>query len=207
MFQQIKLPYALDALEPFIDKETMSYHYEKHHKTYTDKFNELVKKAPQLEGKSAEDILMHLDKAPAELREGLRNFGGGYYNHNLYFESLTALEKKPSGQLEKMINESFGSLKVMLEELSKAAGVKLFGSGYAWLILRNGKLAVTISANQDSPLMQGNPNLLLPLDMWEHAYYLKHKNAKNNYIDTFCKIIDWDMVAARLEKARIRAAA
>lgn len=202
MFTRIELPYKYDALEPYIDKATVETHYEKHHKTYTDKFNDLLKKAPGMEGMSAEEILMHLDKAPAEVRTGLKNHGGGYYNHNLYFESMIPGGKKPPAKLKKMIDEAFGSHDAMLEKLTAAATAELFGSGWAWLVLKNGKLAVEISSNQDSPLQQGNRNLLLPLDMWEHAYYLKYKNEKLKYAKEFYNVINWEKVAERLDKAK-----
>ncbi len=202
MFERIKLAYGYAELEPYIDQLTVETHYDKHHKTYTDKFNDLLKKAPELEGKCIEEILMNLDKAPAEIRDGLKNNGGGYHNHNLYFESMIPGGKKPTGKLEKMINDSYGSLDALLDELHKAATTKLFGSGWAWLVLENGKLAITISANQDSPLQKGNPNLLLPVDMWEHAFYLKYKNVKDDYVKSFFKLINWDIVAKRLEKAK-----
>lgn len=202
MFTRIELPYKYDALEPYIDKATVETHYEKHHKTYTDKFNDLLKKAPAMEGMSAEEILMHLDKAPAEVRTGLKNHGGGYYNHNLYFESMIPGGKKPPAKLKKMIDDAFGSHDAMLEKLTAAATADLFGSGWAWLVLKSGKLAIEISANQDSPLQQGNRNLLLPLDMWEHAYYLKYRNEKLKYAKEFYNVINWEKVAERLDKAK-----
>lgn len=202
MFTRIELPYAYDALEPHIDRTTVETHYEKHHKTYTDNFNEKLKDAPELAGMSAEDILMNLDKAPAKVRKALKNNGGGYYNHNLYFESMSPKGGKPSGRLAKMLDKDFGGAEPMLEKLFDAATAELFGSGWAWLILDNGGLKIVISANQDSPLNDGNPNLLLPVDMWEHAYYLKYKNDKKTYVKEYFKLIDWDKVAERLDAAK-----
>ena len=201
MFKRIPLPYDYAALEPYIDSATVETHYEKHHKTYTDKFNELLKKAPKMEGMSAEEILMNLDKAPAEVRTGLRNHGGGYYNHNLYFESLAPAGTKPSKELKKMADTAFGGYDAMLDKLVDAATVQLFGSGWTWLVLKDDKLSVEISANQDNPLQQGNPNILLPLDMWEHAYYLKYRNEKAKYAKEFFNIVNWDKVGERLEKS------
>lgn len=202
MFERIKLPYGYADLEPHIDRDTIETHYEKHHKTYTDKFNELVAKIPAFEGMSVEEILMSLEKAPADLKNAVKNNGGGYYNHNLYFESMIPGGKKPSGRLLDMINSSYGSVESLLDELHEAATSKLFGSGYAWLVLEQGKLSITISPNQDNPLQHGNSNLLLPVDMWEHAYYLKYKNQKADYVKDFFKVINWERVGDRLNKAR-----
>lgn len=202
MFKRIALPYAYADLEPAIDALTVETHYEKHHKTYTEKFNELLKDAPDLADKTAEEILMNLDKAPEKIRTALKNNGGGYYNHNLYFESMVPGGKKPSAKLEKKISQDFGDMDAMLKKLFDAATATLFGSGWAWLVLKNDKLDVVISANQDSPLQNGNPNLLLPVDMWEHAYYLKYKNAKVDYVKEYFKVIDWSKVEERLDRAR-----
>ncbi|MCC8190882.1 MAG: superoxide dismutase [Planctomycetes bacterium] len=202
MFERVKLPYGYADLEPYLDAATVETHYEKHHKAYTDNFNELVKKVPAFAGKSAEEILMHLDQAPPELQKGLRNNGGGYYNHNLYFAGMCPGGKPPSPALEKQIQADFGSLDALLDKLFAAATAELFGSGWAWLILENGKLAVTISANQDNPLMQGNPNLLLPVDMWEHAYYLKYRNDKKAYVHQYYHLVNWETVEERFERAR-----
>ena len=197
MFERIKLPYSYDELEPCIDAETVKTHYEKHHKTYTDNLNKLLEKAPDLKKQPIEEILRNLNKAPAEIRTGLKNNGGGYYIHNLYFESMTPGGKDASSKLNKMIDEAYGSMDEMLEKLFEAATATLFGSGWAWLVHKNGKLDITISPNQDLP--EGNPTLLLPVDMWEHAYYLKYKNEKKEYVKEFFKVIDWDCVEKRLE--------
>lgn len=203
MFERIKLPYAYDALEPYIDKETVETHYEKHHKAYTDKFNELLEDAPMFEGMSAKEILMNLEKAPAHLQEGLKNHGGGYYNHNLYFESMIPGGKPIAGKLKELVEARYGSEEEMLKQLYAAATASLFGSGWAWLILKDGQLEIVISKNQDSPLQEKNPNLLLPVDMWEHAFYLKYKNLKVDYVNEYYKVINWDVVAERLEDAEI----
>ncbi len=202
MFEQITLPYSYDALEPHIDAETVKTHYEKHHKTYTEKFNAAVEKCPEFKGKDAAYILMHLLDAPAEMRDPLRNNGGGFYNHNLYFESLCKGGSKPSSRMESKINDAFGSFDQMLQKLDNAATAELFGSGYAWLILKDGKLDITYTSNQDSPLQANNPNILLPLDMWEHAYYLKYRNDKKGYVQNFFKVVNWEKVEERMEKAK-----
>ncbi len=202
MFERIKLPYGYDALEPHIDKLTVETHYEKHHKTYTEKFNDLMKKASGMDGKSAYEVLHSLDKLPEEIRTGVRNNGGGFYNHNLYFESLSPEGGKPSGKLAEMLDRDFGGAEKMLEKLNDAATTKLFGSGWSWLVVKDGKLDIAISPNQDLPSQKEKCVELLPLDMWEHAYYLKYKNDKKSYVEAFNKIINWKVVGERLEKAK-----
>ena len=199
MFERIKLAYGYKDLEPHIDEETVKTHYDKHHKTYTEKFNKLLEEAPELKDMCAREILENLDKAPAKIRAGLRNNGGGYYNHNLYFESMTPEATKPSGRLKDMIESAYGDLDAMLEKLHEAATNTLFGSGWAWLVLKNNKLDIAISPNQDLP--EGKPTLLLPVDMWEHAYYLKYKNLKADYVREYFKVVNWDKVAERLDQA------
>lgn len=200
MFEQVKLSYAFDALEPQIDALTMETHYAKHHATYTKNFNDLVAQVPAFEGKSAKEILMNVQMAPENLRQGIINNGGGYYNHNLYFESMAPGGKAPSGKLAEKINAEFGSLAALQEKLH-AAAIGQFGSGWAWLVLEDGKLKVTASANQNSPLNEGNPNLLLPVDVWEHAYYLKYKNLRADHVTAYFQVVDWDVVAKRLGEA------
>ena len=201
MFKRIALPYEYDALEPYIDAETISVHYDKHHKTYTDNFNELVRDVPAFASMDAEEILMHLDKAPKNKQAAIRNNGGGFFNHNLYFESLIPGGKRPTSALAKKLDADLGGLDKVEEKLFNAATSDLFGSGWAWLIVKNGELDVVISRNQDNPLNDGNPNVLLPLDMWEHAYYLKHKNDKKAYVKDFFKVVNWGKVEERLEMA------
>lgn len=199
MFERVKLPYEYADLEPHIDKLTVETHYEKHHKTYTDNFNEAIKKAPEFAEKPAEIILMNLDKAPEAARKALRNNGGGFYNHNLYFESMTPGGKKPSAKFEEIVKRDFGDFDSMLKKLHAAATADLFGSGWAWLIAKNGKLSIVISPNQDLPKEIDTPRqLLLPVDMWEHAFYLKYKNLKKDYVDGYFKVVNWAMVEARL---------
>lgn len=199
MFERIKLPYAYSTLEPHIDALTVETHYEKHHKTYTDNLNKLVKENG-LEKKSIEELLTDLEAVPEKARTGIRNNGGGYYNHNLYFESMAKGGGKPAGKLKKMIDEAYGDVDTMLEKLFDAATATLFGSGWAWLTLKSGKLDIAISPNQDLP--KGNPALLLPVDMWEHAYYLKYKNDKKQYVKEFYQVINWEKVGERLDKAK-----
>ena len=202
MFEQIKLPYATDALEPYIDQLTVETHYGKHHATYTKTFNELAEKAGMAD-LSAEELLASLDKVgDASLRQGLKNQGGGYYNHNLYFEMFSpSPAKAPTGKLAQAIEDTFGGLDALKEQLTTAATTQ-FGSGWAWLSTdKSGKLAVTKTANQDNPISEGTGVIpLVALDVWEHAYYLKYKNLRPDYIRAFFEVLDWAKVSARYEE-------
>ena len=202
MYEQIKLPYATNALEPFIDQLTVETHHGKHHATYTKTFNELAEKAG-MSNLSAEELLASLDKVSDEtLRKGLRNQGGGYYNHNLYFEMFSPTpETVPNGKLAKAIDETFGSFDALKEQLSKAAAGQ-FGSGWAWLSMdKSGKLYTSKSLNQDNPISEGTGHIpLIALDVWEHAYYLRYKNLRPDYIKAFWEILDWNKVEERYLK-------
>ncbi len=199
-FELPKLPYGYDALEPYIDKTTMEIHYTKHHNGYVTKLNDAVA-GTDLENKSLEEILKNASKHPA----GVRNNGGGHYNHSLFW---TIMKKGgggfPKGDLESAINSSFGSFEEFKNKFSNAAATR-FGSGWAWLILQDGKLAITSTANQDNPIMdiaddKGTP--ILGLDVWEHAYYLKYQNRRPEYIDNWWNVINWDEVARRFKEAK-----
>lgn len=202
MFEQIKLPYATDALEPFIDQLTVETHHGKHHATYTKTFNELAEKAGMAD-LSAEELLTSLDKVgDATLRQGLKNQGGGFYNHNLYFEMFSpSPAKAPTGKLAQAIDDTFGGLDALKEQLTTAATTQ-FGSGWAWLSTdKSGKLAVSKTANQDNPISEGTGMIpLVALDVWEHAYYLKYKNLRPDYIKAFFEVLDWAKVSARYEE-------
>ena len=192
MFQLPQLPYAYDALEPYIDARTMEIHYTKHHKAYTDNLNNAIKGTP-LEGKTIQEILQTLDPE----NKAVRNNGGGYYNHNLFWEILSAKKTTPSAELSKAIEAAFGSFEAFKEAFSKAAATQ-FGSGWAWLAVeKGGKVGVCATANQDNPLMShincGTP--ILGLDVWEHAYYLNYQNRRADYIEAFFSIINWDKVS------------
>lgn len=199
MFKQIELNYNFNALEPHIDELTMNTHYSKHHAAYTNNLNGALEKLPGLKDKSIEDILRGLSDIQDEaLRNAVRNNGGGYYNHNLYFASLRpGGSNKPSGSLADRINEDFGSFDLLKEKLSSAA-VGRFGSGWAWLSAnKNGELQVSSSPNQDNPLMDKQGwTPILGIDVWEHAYYLKYKNLRGDYIKAFFEVLNWDEVAA-----------
>ena len=202
MFEQVKLSYELHALEPHIDQLTMETHYGKHHATYTKTFNELAEKAG-VAGKSAEEILASLDSVSDEtLRKGLRNHGGGYYNHNLYFSTLSPnAAKAPTGALADKIQETFGSLEEVTSKISAAATTQ-FGSGWAFLSAdKTGNLYVTASPNQDNPISEGTGRTpILALDVWEHAYYLKYKNLRGDYIKDFWEVLDWAKVSELYDK-------
>ncbi|NEX02345.1 superoxide dismutase, Fe-Mn family [Pseudobutyrivibrio sp. NOR37] len=202
MFEQIKLPYATNALEPYIDQLTVETHHGKHHATYTKTFNELAEKAGMAD-LSAEELLASLDKVgDATLRQGLKNQGGGFYNHNLYFEMFSpSPAKAPTGKLAQAIDDTFGGLDALKEQLTTAATTQ-FGSGWAWLSTdKSGKLTVSKTANQDNPISEGTGMIpLVALDVWEHAYYLKYKNLRPDYIKAFFEVLDWAKVSARYEE-------
>lgn len=200
MFEQYKLPFAYDALEPVIDALTMETHWSKHHAAYTKNFNDAVSKAG-LESKSAEEILSSLDSvSDAALRTALKNNGGGYYNHNLYFSvmapSVGDSTFDASSEFGKKLIETFGSFDSFKEKIS-ALAVSQFGSGWAWLSkTKDGSLVLSQSANQDNPISLGTGNTpLFCIDVWEHAYYLKFKNLRASYVAEYFKTVDWEKVS------------
>lgn len=200
-FQLPELPYPKDALEPHIDARTMEIHHGKHHATYTNNLNAAVEKHPELQGKSAEELLKDLDSVPEESRTVVRNNGGGYVNHNLFWEIMGPnAGGEPSGELRQAIDAAFGSFDAFKEKFANAAATR-FGSGWAWLCVhKGGKLEVCSTANQDNPLMPdmgcgGTP--ILGLDVWEHAYYLNYQNRRPDYIAAFWNVVNWPEVAKR----------
>ncbi|MBQ3794024.1 MAG: superoxide dismutase [Lachnospiraceae bacterium] len=201
MFTQYQLPYGYDALEPHIDTLTMETHHGKHHATYTKNFNDAVEKAG-LGDKTVEEILANLNQVGDEaLRKALRNNGGGFYNHNLYFSTLSPNGgKAPTGALAAQIDKDFGSFDALVEKLSTAAATQ-FGSGWAFLSKKpDGSLVVSQSLNQDNPISEGTGNKpIMCIDVWEHAYYLKFKNLRPDYIKTLFNVIDWELVAKNYE--------
>ncbi len=203
MFTQYTLPFAYDALEPVIDALTMETHYSKHHATYTKTFNEFAQKAG-VESKSVETILSSLnDISDIAVRNGLRNNGGGFYNHNLYFSVMSPDgAKTPSGKLAEKINETFGSFDSFREQIAKLA-VTQFGSGWAWLsVTKDGGLVLSQSANQDNPYSLGSGTTpIFCIDVWEHAYYLKFKNLRADYVQQYLSVVDWNIVSANYDKA------
>ena len=205
MFRQIELAYDFSALEPHIDETTMVTHYAKHHAAYTNNLNAALEKAPELEGKSIEDILRGLSavKDPA-IRTAIQNNGGGYYNHNLYFGILSPKAAAvPEGELADEISKAFGSVEALKEKLT-AAAMGRFGSGWAWLSAdANGALKVSSSPNQDNPFLEeGGFTPILAIDVWEHAYYLKYKNLRADYLKAFWNVLDWNEVAKRFKAVR-----
>lgn len=204
MLKQIELSYDFKALEPHIDELTMITHYTKHHAAYTNNLNAALEKDPALAGKSIEMLLKDLPFIADEgLRTAIRNNGGGFYNHNLYFGTLSPNGGDPGGALLKQINADFGSLDA-LKEKATAAAIGRFGSGWAWVITdASGKLAVSSSPNQDNPLMEGKGLVpILGIDVWEHAYYLKYKNLRADYVKAFWNVVDWAAVNKLYEAAR-----
>ena len=200
-FELPKLPYAYDALEPNIDARTMEIHHTKHHAGYTNNLNNAIKDT-NLDGKSIEDILHNLDMDNA----AVRNNGGGFYNHSLFWEVMNPKDKgRLSGELKDAIEKAFGSFDNFKEKFSKAAATR-FGSGWAWLCVhKGGKVEICSSANQDNPLMPGigcGGTPILGLDVWEHAYYLKYQNRRPEYIDAFFNVINWNEVERRYAEAK-----
>ncbi|MBD8545707.1 superoxide dismutase [Sphingomonas sp. CFBP 8760] len=197
-FELPPLPYAYDALEPTISKETMTFHHDKHHAAYTNKLNEFVAADAKLEGKTIEDILGMISQLPA----GVRNNGGGYWNHDFFWNTMKQGGGQPSGKLAEAIERDFGGLDKLKEEFN-TKGAGQFGSGWAWLIADgSGKLKVTSTPNQDNPLMDdakepGTP--LLGNDVWEHAYYLTYMNDRPGYLKAWWDVVDWDKVGERYD--------
>lgn len=195
------LPYAYDALEPYIDEETMHLHHDKHHNTYVTNLNAAIEKYPELGEKTVEELLSDMDAVPTDIKTAVRNNGGGHANHSFFWEIMAPnAGGEPTGEIKEAINEAFGDFSSFKEEFKKAAAGR-FGSGWAWLVMENGKLAITSTANQDSPLMEGKTPIL-GLDVWEHAYYLKYKNVRPDYIAAFWNVINWDEVNKRFEAAK-----
>ena len=186
------LPYAYDALEPAIDKETMTFHHDKHHQAYVDKLNEAVDKDESLQGKSLETLFETISGAP----KAVRNNGGGHWNHSLFWELLAPQDKtgEPSAELAAAIERDLGGMD-RFKEAFNAAGAGQFGSGWAWLIVQDGKLKVTSTPNQDNPLMdvaEERGAVVLAADVWEHAYYLKYQNRRPDYLKAFWTVVNWN---------------
>ena len=200
MFQLPKLPYEFSALEPHIDARTMEIHYTKHHQAYTNNLNAALEGQDDLLALTIEEILSDLDAVPGSIRQAVINNGGGFYNHNLFWMNLSANGgDQPTGALKEALLSKFESMEVFQEEFA-AAATKRFGSGWAWLVLdENQELAITSTANQDSPLSIGQTPLL-GLDVWEHAYYLEYQNRRPDYIAAFWNVVNWPEVERRYER-------
>lgn len=195
------LPYANNALEPHIDETTMMIHHDRHHNTYVTNLNAALESAPELQGKSVEDLIADLNSVPESIRTAVRNNGGGHANHSLFWETIGPnAGGAPSGRLAEAIDSELGGLDKFKEDFAKAATTR-FGSGWAWLALsKDGKLKVYSLPNQDSPIMEGDTPLL-GLDVWEHAYYLKYQNKRPDYIGAFWNVVNWEAVGKRYEAA------
>ncbi|NUM25371.1 MAG: superoxide dismutase [Candidatus Buchananbacteria bacterium] len=186
------LPYSYDALEPFIDQQTMQLHHDKHHQTYVDKLNAALTGHEELKMKSPEELISNLESLPAEIKTAVQNHGGGHINHSLFWNILKK-DTAITGEIKEAITTQFGSFDAFKEQFSKAA-LNQFGSGWAWLVVNQaGALEITATANQNSPLSDGKMPILA-LDIWEHAYYLKYQNKRPDYIEAFFNIINWDEV-------------
>ena len=190
------LPYAYDALEPHIDARTMEIHHTKHHQAYVNNLNAAIEKAPELQGKSLDELMRRINSAPDAVRAAVRNNGGGHWNHTMFWE-LMAPNKggEPTGKLADAIKSAFGDFSKFKEQFA-AAGAGRFGSGWAWLLNDGGKLSITSTPNQDNPLMDGK-TAILGLDVWEHAYYLQYQNRRPDYIAAWWNVVNWDAVAKR----------
>lgn len=195
------LPYAYDALAPHIDEETMKLHHDKHHATYIEKTNGALEKHPELQEKTIEELVADLASVPEDIRGVIRNNGGGHANHAFFWETLSPNGGgEPTGALKDAINETFGSFDKFKEEF-KAASTGQFGSGWGWLVVNNGKLEITSTPNQDSPLTDGKTPVI-GLDVWEHAYYLNYQNKRPAYVDAFWNVVNWKKANERYETAK-----
>ena len=195
-----ELPYSHDALEPFIDKTTMEIHHGKHHNAYVTNLNNAISGNESLESKSIIELISDLDSVPEDIRGAVRNNGGGHANHSLFWSIMgPGKGGEPSGALGEAINSTFGSFETFKDEFTKA-GMTRFGSGWAWLSISNGSLAVSSTPNQDSPLMDGNEPII-GCDVWEHAYYLKYQNLRPDYLNAWWNVVDWDAASARFDAA------
>ena len=195
-FELPKLPYEVDALEPYIDAQTMTLHHDKHHQTYITNLNGALEKHPELAGKSLDDMLMDLNSVPEDIRGVVRNHGGGTWNHSMFWEIMAPKAGvAPSGELAKGIDSAFGSFDAFKTEFEKAANTR-FGSGWAWLVKKGSGLAVVSTANQDNPLSDGMTPVL-GIDVWEHAYYLKYQNRRAEYVTNWWNVVNWDAASER----------
>ncbi len=199
-FELPPLPYDYNALEPYIDTETMHLHHDKHHQAYVNNLNAALKDNSQFASMNVDDLMRHINDVPENIRTAVRNNGGGHSNHSMFWTIMTpGGSKEPTGALANAINSTFGSFDAFKAQFNDA-GTKRFGSGWAWLVLdQNGKLSVISSANQDSPLMDGNYPVL-GNDVWEHAYYLKYQNRRPDYLNAWWNVVNWDEVAKRYEQ-------
>ncbi len=202
-FKLPELPYAYNALEPYIDEQTMHLHHDKHHATYVANVNAALE-GTEFANLTIEEVIRRLNDIPEAKRTAVRNNGGGHINHTAFWETMTpGGSKEPTGDLATAINAKFGSFSAFKDAFNDA-GAKRFGSGWAWLVLdKSGNLAVVSTANQDSPLIDGNTPII-GNDVWEHAYYLKYQNRRPEYLSAWWNVVNWDVVAKRYAQARGR---
>lgn len=196
-----KLPYEYSALEPYVDAETMEIHYSKHHQAYVNNLNAALEKYPELQEKDIKDLVADLNAVPEDIRGAVRNNGGGHLNHSMFWKMMKKAEgQAPEGELLTAINEKFGSFDEFKSVFAKA-GATRFGSGWAWLVVKDGKLDVVSTPNQDNPITDGHTPIL-GLDVWEHAYYLKYQNRRPEYIENWFNVVNWDEVAKLYSEAK-----
>lgn len=196
-----KLPYAYDALEPHIDELTMHLHHEKHHNTYVTNLNAAIEKHPELGEKDIDTLVAELDTVPEDIRTAVRNNGGGHANHTFFWEIMAPnAGGEPTGEIKEAIDKTFGSFDQFKTDFAAAATGR-FGSGWAWLVVNDGKLEIMSTPNQDSPLTEGKTPVL-GLDVWEHAYYKKYSNVRPDYIKAFWNVVNWDEVNKRYNAAK-----
>ncbi|MBR0576727.1 superoxide dismutase [Proteiniclasticum sp. BAD-10] len=195
------LPYGYADLEPYVDEMTMNIHHTKHHQAYINNLNAALEKYPELQEKDLKALIRDLDSVPEDIRTAVRNNGGGHLNHSLFWTVMKKAEgQKPEGELLEALNSAFGSYDEFKAAFAKA-GAGRFGSGWAWLIVKDGKLAITSTANQDNPISEG-VEAILGLDVWEHAYYLKYQNRRPEYIENWFNVVNWDEVARRFAEVK-----
>ena len=200
-FKLPELKYSYEDLEPYIDKLTMETHHSKHHQAYVDNLNNALEGKNDFNEMNIENILKSLDNVPEGIRKAVRNNGGGHYNHTLFWEVMSPNGGvNPEGEFLNKINEEFGGVDKFKDEFKKSA-LGQFGSGWAWLVLDNGKLSIVATSNQDNPISEGK-SPLLGIDVWEHAYYLKFKNKRADYIDSWWNVVDWRKVEELYNKAK-----
>lgn len=199
-FKLPELRHKVDAYEPHIDARTMEIHHTKHHNGYVEKLNAALEGQKDFESWNIQELLKNIGQLPKDIQTAVRNNGGGHYNHTLFWAILSPKEIKPSEEFTKAIEETFGSMEDFKKEFKDAA-LKRFGSGWAWLVMDQGKLKITSTPNQDSPISQGQIELL-GLDVWEHAYYLNYQNRRPDYVDAFWNVVDWSAVESRWKKAK-----
>jgi Fe-Mn family superoxide dismutase len=191
------LPYAHDALEPHIDKQTMEIHHGKHHAAYVNNLNAALEKHPDLQSKSVEDLIRNINTVPDAIRTAVRNNGGGHVNHTMFWQIMAPnAGGAPTGAIADGINAAFGGFDKFKEEFKKAA-IGRFGSGWAWVVDNGGKLAIESTPNQDAPMMEGK-KAVFGIDVWEHAYYLKYQNRRPDYVDAWWNVVNWAEINKRL---------